>query len=411
MRDGRQGGKRTGILTARGVQTARKPGLYGDGANLFLKIGDNGAKSWIFCHQVKGKVRKYGLGPLHTVSLSDARDRAEAVRKLVLDGIDPKQHRQAELEAAAVLQARTITFDDARDRFIASQEAGWRNSKHAKQWRATLATFASPTIGKLPVSAVDTGLVLQVLQPIWATKTETASWVRGRIEAILDWATVLKYRSGPNPALWRGNLDKLLPKKSRVAKVEHHAALPYAELPAFLVRLRKRQGVPLALEFTILTCVRTSEALGAVWGEFDDNRLWIIPAERMKADKEHRVPLSDRAVAILEEMKALKASEFVFPGHKPRRPLSNMAMLTVLRRMKLDHVTTAHGFRSTFTDWAREQTGFPREVIEAVLAHAIGDKTEAAYARGDLLLKRRRLMEAWAGYCSAQTGKVIPIRA
>jgi integrase len=401
------------MLTARGVKTKKKPGLYGDGGNLFLKVDDGGSKSWLFKHQVNGKARKYGLGPVHTVSLSDARQRAEAVRRLLLDGIDPKEARRAEEEAAAIAEARSISFDSAVAQYIESHKAGWKSDKHAKQWQATLTAYASPVFGKLPVSAVDTGLVMRVLQPIWSTKTETASRVRGRIESVLSWAKVQGYRSGENPALWRGHLDHLLPARRKVRKVTHHAALPCAELPAFMRALRRRYGIAaLALEFAILTATRTSETLNAAWAEFDlAHKLWIIPAKRMKADSEHRVPLCDRAIAIVEEMKTVRSGDYVFPGAKRRRPLSNMAMLVTLRRMERGDLTT-HGFRATFKTWAAEKTSFQREVIEAALAHVIGDKTEAAYQRDDLLDKRRRLMEAWVAYCDSRvtSGQVVALR-
>ena len=407
-------GRRAGKLTARKVKTARKVGLIGDGNGLYLKIDPGGSRSWVFRYQVRGKPRRHGLGPVHAVSLSDARKRAEAVRNQLLDNVDPIEARRAELEAAAVAEARSITFDDAVAKYIKAHKAGWKSDKHAKQWTATLKTYASPVFGRLPVSAVDINMVLQVLEPIWETKPETAHRVRGRIEAVLDWAKARKYRTGENPAVWRGGLKHLLGARAKVSKVTHHAALPYLELPAFLRALRQRPGIAaLALEFCILTATRTSETLNATWAEFDDlrNRLWIIPEERMKGDREHRVPLCNRAVAIVEEMRTAKCSEFVFPGAKRGRPLSNMAMLTTLRRMKRDDLTT-HGFRSTFRTWAAERTNHPREIAEAALAHVVGDKTENAYQRGDLLEKRRRLMEAWAAYCDGKvaSGKVVALR-
>jgi integrase len=406
-------GRRVGRLTARQVQTIRRPGLHGDGGGLYLNVGDGGAKSWIFRHQTNGKVRKYGLGSIITVDLIDARHRAETIRRQLLDGIDPREARRAEQEATAIAEARSISFDKATEAYIESHRAGWKSDKHVGQWQATLSTYASPVFGRLPVSAIDTGMVMRVLQPIWASKNETAHRLRGRIEAVLGWARVHGYRSGENPAQWRNHLDHLLPKRAKVHKVEHHAALPYHQTPDFMRDLRERFGVaPLALEFTILCAVRTSETLNADWNEFDlDDKLWTIPPARMKGGREHRVPLCDRAVAIVREMQTVKSGEFVFPGARRGRPLSNMAMLTTLRRMKRGDLTT-HGFRSTFRTWAAERTNHQREVIEAALAHVNGDKTEAAYQRGDLLDKRRRLMDAWAVYCAsrAATGNVVALR-
>jgi integrase len=402
-------GRRIGKLTARGVAAAKKPGLTGDGGGLYLKVGDFGAKSWVFRHQVDGKVRTYGLGPLITVDLIDARQRAEAMRRQLLDGIDPRAaHR-----AAAVAAAKSISFDDAAEAYIKSHKAAWKSGKHGKQWAATLTKYVSPVFGKLPVSAIDTALVMRALQPIWTAKPETAGRVRGRIEAILAWATASEYRDGPNPALWRNHLKHLLPSHSKVHKIEHHAALPYVELPEFLDDLRQRDGVAARLlEFTILCAARTGETLNATWSEFDlDNRLWSIPGLRMKGGRSHRVPLSDRAVAIVRVMQTVKCSDYVFPGRKRGRPFSNMAMLTTLCRMGRDDLT-AHGFRSTFRDWAAEETNFQNHVIEMALAHIISDKVEAAYRRGDLFEKRRRLMDAWSAFCDSATatGNVVALR-
>ena len=299
--------------------------------------------------------------------------------------------------------AKAMTFRDCAARYIASHRAGWRNPKHAAQWEATLATYAGPVMGGLSVQAIDTALVLKVLEPIWTTKPETAGRVRGRIESVLDWAKVRGYRAGENPARWRGHLDKLLPARSKVRRVEHHAALPYAELPGFLMSLRDQEGIAArALEFAIVTAARTGEVIGARWSEIDLlEKIWTVPPGRMKAGKEHRVPLSARALAILEEMQPHRHAEdsFVFPGAKLGRPLSNMAFLMLLRRMGRDDLT-AHGFRSSFRDWAAERTNFPSEVAEMALAHMVGSKVEAAYRRGDLFEKRSRLMAAWATFCN-----------
>jgi integrase len=387
-------GRRVGLLTARYVETVKRSGLFGDGGNLYLKVDPSGSKSWIFRHVVAGKFRKYGLGPVHTVSLADARARAEDIRRQLLDGIDPR----------AVSRARhspkSITFDAAVDAYIVSHRAGWKSDKHAKQWRATLERYASPVFGKLPVDAIDTALVMRVLSPLWSSKNETAHRLRGRIERVLSWARVHGFRSGENPALWRGHLDHLLPRRGLVHRVAHHAALPYEQLPVFMRQLRQRFGVAaLALEFAILTATRTSETLNATWSELDfDNRLWSIPPARMKGGRLHRVPLCTRALAIVAEMRTIRNGDYIFPGAQRGRPLSNMALLLALRRMGRGDLTT-HGFRSTFRTWAAEQTIHQREVIEAALAHVVGDKTEAAYQRGDLLEKRRALMIAWAEYC------------
>jgi integrase len=353
---------------------------------------------------LRGRAREMGLGSLTAISLSDARSKAGDCRKLRQEGVDPIEARNAVRVQAALDVAKTITFKAAAATYIAAHRAGWRNEKHAAQWTATLETYAYPTIGDVSVQAIDTGLVLKVLEPIWSAKPETAGRVRGRIESILDWAKARGYRAGENPARWKGHLDQLLPKRSKVSKVKHHAALPYAELPTFLARLRAQEGIGArALEFTILTAARTAETIGAQSPEIDlGKKLWTVPAARMKAGKEHRVPLSSRAVALLEAAKALRTpdGEFVFQGGKRAKPLSNMAMTAVLRRMDHGHVTV-HGFRSTFRDWAAEQTNFPGEVVEMALAHAVSDKVEAAYRRGDLFEKRRRLMAEWTKYCGS----------
>ena len=406
-------GRRINRLTAKGVAAASKPGLFGDGDGLYLKVGETGSKSWIVRWKAGGKLRKHGLGPAPEVSLAEARQKADEVRRAIRSGIDPNEDRRAKQAEAAVAAARLITFDKASREYIESHKAGWKSVKHGQQWAATLATYANPTIGKLPVSAIDTGLIMRVLKPIWSKKPETAGRVRGRIEAVLSWAKAFGYREGENPAAWRGHLDQLLPSRGKVRPVEHHAALPYDALPAFMHDLRERDGVAaMALELTIPTAARTSETLNATWDEFDcDNAIWIVPPERMKGGRPHRVPLCKRAVVIVEEMRTVKRSDFVFPGARRGRPMSNMAMTTVLRRMGRGDLTV-HGFRSTFRDWVAERTAYPREVAEAALAHLNADKVEAAYARGDLLEKRRRLMTAWAAYADdiATTGDVIALR-
>jgi integrase len=355
-----------------------------------------------------------GLGSLEVISLADARTAALECRRLCQADIDPIEHRNASRAEAQLANARAMTFDDCATRYVTAHAAGWRNSKHRAQWAATLRTYVTPVFGFLPVQAIDTELIMRVLEPIWATKPETASRVRGRIEAILNWAKSRGFREGENPARWRGHLENLLPGRSRVQKVEHHAALPYSDVGAFMGDLRERAGVAAAaLEFLILTAARTSEVIGARWEEMDlSSRTWVVPAERMKARAIHRVPLSNAALVVLERMRAIQQDEFVFPSTKKGKALSNMALLALLRRMKRTDLTT-HGFRSTFRDWAAECTNFPQEVAETALAHTISNKVEAAYRRGDLFDKRRRLMDAWAEYCAATisaAGTVVPLR-
>src|SRR5262245_7778210 len=350
-------GRTIGRLTALKVDRARRPGMYADGGGLYLRVTQSGTKNWVFRFMLNGRTRWMGMGPLHTVGLTEARSRAAGFRLQRHDGVDPIDARRAERLEGRLNAAKAVTFKECAARYIASHSAGWRNPKHAAQWEATLATYAEPVIGGLSVQAIDTALVHKVLEPIWTRKPETASRVRGRIEAILDWAKVRGYRTGETSARWRGHLDKLLPARSKVRRVEHHAALPYAELPGFLARLREQAGVAArALEFSILTAARTGEVVGARWNEIDFlEKTWTVPATRMKAGRGHRVPLSERALAILEEVRPLRHAEdgFVFPGAKLSRPLSNMAFLMLLRRMGRGDLTV-HGFRSTFRDWCAE---------------------------------------------------------
>ncbi|MEO0034113.1 MAG: hypothetical protein RLZZ501_136 [Pseudomonadota bacterium] len=402
-------------LTAVAVSKMKAPGRYADGGGLYLQVGPTGGKSWLFRFTRQGRAREMGLGPLSALSLAEAREKASEARKVLLAGADPLEAREAEKAKAEAEDARGMTFTECAEAFIAAHEPTWRNPKHRQQWRNTLKTYAEPVFGGLSVAAVDLAMVMKVLEPIWREKPETASRLRGRVESVLDWAAVRGYRQGENPARWRGHLDKLLPARSKVATVEHHAALPYAEVAAFLADLRGRPALAArALEFVILTGARTSEALKSTWGEVDlAAAVWTIPGERMKAGREHRVPLSPQAVALLADLGKVRevGNEWVFPGTRPMRPLSQMALLMLLRRMERGDLT-AHGFRSTFRDWTAEQTAFPGEVAEAALAHVVGDKVEAAYRRGDLFDKRRRLMEAWADYCDrpAGGGAVVPIR-
>lgn len=375
--------------------------MYADGGGLYLQISRSGTKSWIFRFAMEGREREMGLGPVHTIGLSDARLLAAEARKLKLRGEDPIEARRAERQAKKLDDARAMTFKQAAAAYIKANKAGWKNAKHAAQWEATLAAYADPIFGALPVAAVDTGLVMKALEAIWTEKPETASRLRGRVESVLDWATARGYRKGENPARWRGHLEKLLPARSKVKAVEHHAALPYRELPKFMAALRGQAGVGArALEFAILTAARTGEVIGATWDEIDlDAETWTVPKERMKAKREHRVFLSDSALAVLKPLKEAARSNYVFPGGKDGKPLSNMAMLTTLKRMKRDDLT-AHGFRSTFRDWAAETTNYPSEVVEMALAHVVSNKVEAAYRRGDLFEKRKGRMRDWGDTAS-----------
>jgi integrase len=406
--------KRAKGLSATQVNAAKSPGMLGDGGGLYLQVSAGGAKSWIYRYKLGGRRRDMGLGTAgdKDVTLKRARELAAEAREKVRQGVDPIEARRAERSAQAIEAAKTMTFKDCATAYIAAHQAGWKNPKHAKQWPSTLETYCYPHFGSLPVQAIDVGLVMKVLEPIWQTKPETASRVRGRIEAVLGWAATRGYRHGENPARWKGHLENLLPQKAKVRRVEHHAALPYAELPTFMIELQQQGGIGArALEFAILTAARTGEVIGAKWSEIDlEVRLWTLPAERMKGGREHRVPLGEPALAILEGMREIRVGDYVFPGAKSGQPLSNMAFLMLLRRMGRGDLT-AHGFRSTFSDWCAEQTNFPSEVREMALAHVVGDKVEAAYRRGDLFQKRRQLAEAWGRYCTAptSTGQVLPM--
>lgn len=376
-------------LTARQVDTTKTPGRHADGGNLYLVVSQTGARSWTFMWSRDGKTREMGLGPARDVSLAEARDLASQHRRAIRAGINPLEARKIEVAKP--------TFNAFADMFIAQMEAGWRNEKHRAQWRSTLAAYAD-SLNNLPVDQVATADVLAVLKPIWATKPETASRVRGRIESVLDAAKAAGHRTGDNPAAWRGHLDQLLPKRSKLAR-GRHAAMTIDEAPAFMVELRDANGISArALEFTVLAAARSGEVFGARWPEMDlQGKVWTIPAVRMKGGREHRVPLCERAIAILTEMEKVRVSEFVFPGMKHDAGLSPMSLRVVLGRLGRSEVTV-HGFRSVFRDWASERTNASHEVCEMALAHAIPSKTEAAYRRGDLFEKRRDLMEAWANF-------------
>lgn len=414
-------------LTALEVKRLTTVGMHPDGRGLYLQIHTGGSKSWIYRYTLNGRIRAMGLGPTHLVSLAEARALAQDARLLKAQGVDPLDARAASKPApepaAPAKEAEAdngLAFKDAAAAYIRANSAAWRNAKHQAQWSATLEAYAYPAFGDRPVGEIDTKLVLKALEPIWSTKAETASRLRGRIESVLDWATVRGHRQGDNPARWKGHLDKILPAKSKIARVEHHAALPFKAMPAFMRDLGTRPGAAArALEFAILTAARTGEVIGAQWSEIDfEARLWIQPAARTKTRKEHRVPLCDAAMAILAGMREafltgrrellmlydkpvpddILLEGFIFAGMRRGKGLSNMSMLKTLERMGRPDLTT-HGFRSTFRDWAAETTHYPNEVVEMALAHTIAGKVEAAYRRGDLLEKRRELMRDWSAYC------------
>jgi integrase len=388
-------------LTARTVASLSKPGKYSDGGGLYLRIDGQGGparRRWIMRFVMRDRTREMGLGGYPEISLADARKARDVSEKTLQAGQDPIEER----ERSRLAQIGKPTFGQVADALLEAKAPEWRNEKHRAQWAMTLREYAA-ALRSRPVDEIDTGAVLQVLQPIWQSKPETASRLRGRIETVIDAARAKGHipPNEANPARWKGHLDKLLPKRTALSR-GHHTALPYARLAPFIADLRARDAMAaLALEFCILTAARSGEVYGARWTEFDlDNKLWVIPAARMKAAREHRIPLSNRAFEILNALHVLQLGEFVFPGQRPEKPLSNMAMEMMLRRMNLE--VTVHGFRSAFRDWAGNETEFPRELAEAALAHLIGDKAEQAYRRGDALEKRRGLMEAWAHFCEPQ---------
>jgi integrase len=395
-------------LSALRVTKLSKPGLYGDGGGLTLQITPTGAKSWLFRYMVAGKPFGMGLGPTHTVSLAEARQKALDARKLLIDGINPLVAKKQKQIAAAIASAKVMTFDQCAKAYILAHKASWKNAKHADQWTSTLNTYVNPIVGHLPVAEIDTGLVVKCLSPIWESKTETASRLRGRIESVLGWATTSGYRNGENPARWKGHLENLLATISKSSRTKHHPSLPWQRIGAFMDALRKCEGVAArTLEFTILTACRSGEVRGAKWDEFDlGGKVWTIPAERMKAKREHEVPLSNAVLALLKSMP--KDGEIVFPGTK-KQPLSDMSLTAVIRRMNDDKPLwtdangkgiTVHGFRSSFRMWAAETTNFPREVAEHALAHQLPDAVERAYQRGSQFTKRTALMEEWSAYCA-----------
>lgn len=385
-------------ITRRGIN------FVGGVAGLGLNVTQSGSRSWILRYQVGGKRKDMGLGGYPDVTLAQAKEFARTARAQIAQGIDPINANRAAKRKMIADQLSTITFRQAATQYIDTHEASWRNDKHVQQWRNTIETYANPKIGSVQVRDINLHLVMSILEPIWIDKTETATRLRGRLESIIDWAIVRGYRTDANPARWKGILDKLLPAPSKVAKSEHHRALPYKDIPAFMMRLRDQHGIgPRALEFAILTACRSGEVRGAKWDEFDlENETWTVPVSRMKAGKEHRVPLSDAALKIVKEMRESAFCEYVFPSTHSKKntakgaAMSDMTLSAVLRRMQIPAVP--HGFRSTFRDWCAEQTDYPNEVAEMALAHAIGNKVEAAYRRGDLFEKRKQLMRDWSNF-------------
>jgi len=405
---------RAARLTVKEIQRKTTPGLHGDGGGLWLQITKTGVKSWLFRFMVKGKAYGMGLGPLHSVTLAEARHKAANARRLLVEGINPLEERRRLHAQDAATRARTMSFAACSAQYIAAHRAAWKNAKHGEQWSSTLQTYVHPVIGKLPVGDIDTALIVKVFtqrdpkgNPFWESKTETASRVRGRIEAILGWATTSGFRSGDNPARWKGNLENLLANISKRSRVKNHPSLPWQQVDAFMSSLDKREGIAArAVEFAIITACRSNEVRGARWSEIDlDAKIWTIPSSRMKAGREHEVPLSVEALALLKRLHA--SSELVFPGIQ-NQVLSDMSLTQVIRRMVRDgqvwtdrdgRTVTVHGFRSTFRMWAAEATNYPREVAEHALAHQLPDAVERAYQRGTQFAKRIELMRDWGSLC------------
>jgi integrase len=396
-------------LSAAAVARLREPGRYAVGDGAYLQISQWGTKAWVLRYVLDGKSHYMGLGSCALVTLAEARSKARDGRRLLLDGVDPIAARRTARHKNLLNSSKLKTFKECAEAYIAAHEKSWRNRKSHTQWVSSLEQYVYPKIGQLSVADIDDGLVLEILEPIWTRIPETAGRVRGRVENILAWARVRKLREGDNPARWRGHLDHVLPALSKLRRVKHHAALPYGEVGAFMADLRNRTGIsPRALEFTILTATRKDEARGARWSEIKDG-VWTIPPERMKGEREHRIPLSKRALELLASLP--REGDFIFTGTGADRPLGVNALNQVLARMRRTDLTV-HGFRSTFRDWAAETTGYPNHVVEMALAHSIGDAVEAAYRRGDLFEKRRRLMEDWGNYCQRGKvkGDVVPLR-
>jgi integrase len=391
-------------LTALAVSKLRCTGLHavGGAAGLGLKVMPSGSRAWVLRTVVAGKRREYGLGGFPTVTLASARERAKAMLDQLFEGIDPAETKKQAKSALAAQRARAVNFKSIAEQYIAQHEASWKNAKHAAQWTSTLEAYAFPVCGHMVASDINTAIVLRILEPLWLKKTETASRLRGRIEAVLDYAAAKGLREGPNPARWKGNLALTLPAKRKVSPVEHHPAIPVEDMPKFFILLQQREGTSArALEFLTLTAVRSGEVRGALWSEIDlAKKVWTVPPERMKAKREHRVPLSTQAITLLKSLPSKRLGGLVFPGNKPKAKLSDMSLTAVMRRMAVDAVP--HGLRSSFRDWVGEETAFPREVAEMALAHAVGNAVEAAYRRGDLFEKRRSMMQDWATYLTKE---------
>lgn len=383
-------------LTPLKVKNAKGPVKLCDGGGLWLFINSNQSKSWVFRYNLNGREREMGLGAIHTIPLKDAREDAAKYRALKLKGVDPIEHRKGE-------RSQKVTFKECAEAYIESHRPGWKSKKHAEQWQATIEEYAYPVLEKMLIGNIDTSAVIQVLKPIWQTKTETATRVRQRMEVILDSASASGQRTGENPARWKGHLDKLFPKRSKVQKVRHHPALPYTEIPVFIKKLNEHTGIGAnALKFTVLNAARTGEVINATWDEIDlEAGIWTIPGDRMKSGREHRVPLSSAALELLSGL--ARVNTYVFPGWVKDKPISNMTMLKLLKKDLGYSDKTVHGFRSSFRDWAAETTNFPSEVVEMALAHVIENQTEAAYRRGDLFTKRQKLMESWACFTLSST--------
>ena len=401
-------------LTAKQVEKIKAVGDYCDGGGLYLQVSGKNAKSWIFRYSLRAKAHEMGLGSASRITLAEVRDERDKYNRLLRDHIDPIEHRKRQRAETALAEAATITFKEAAAAYCTAHRAGWKSFKHATQWAVSLSTYAEPVIGNLAVRDINTGHIHRVLEPIWSAKSDTASKIRGRVEAILHWSKVTGYRDGENPARWKGNLDHLLPKPSKVRKVKHFAALPYAELPAFMDKLRRQQGpIARALEFTVLTASRLGEALNATAQEIDHaNAVWIVPRERMKGGNiEHRVPLSKRAL----EIAGMVSGGFLFPSrYSTSKPVSDMMMRALLRELAGNGITIHGTARASFKTWAMERTRHDNHTIEASLAHT-GSKLEQSYMRGDILQKRRALMESWAQFCASppakDAGKVVPMRS
>jgi integrase len=394
------------------VERAKQPGMYADGGGLYLRVAEGGSKQWIYRYTTNGHNRDMGLGPVRLLTLTEARERARAAGKLRLDGIDPIAYKHAQRGAAIVAAAGVKTFKECAEGFIRDNEKKWTHPKHRRDWERTLVRLVFPTLGNLPVASIDTPLVLKVIKPLWERVPETASRVRGRIEAVLGWATVHHYRTGDNPARWRQHLEHALPSRSEISKIEHHAAMPYTQVASFVDALRKDTSTAArCLEFITLTAARLGEATGATWNEINlGARTWTIPAERMKAGKEHKVPLSDPAIAVLKTMREIRQSDYVFPGFKPGQPIGADALRELIKKLAGADVTI-HGMRSVFRDWTADCTSFPNELAEMALSHTIPSAVEKAYRRGSMFERRRRLMDMWGAFCGrlSGVGKVVAI--